>query len=384
MDTEHRSAQAWTYIAEARHPLALALIDTSSYEIALEWVREYARTNTYPSDFSATIEQIGARESYVKQALDSWKIRLESYEELSQMAMDRMGIKFLIPEDPHWPEALNDLTDAPYGLWVRGMIDVLDQPALSFVGSRAATAYGQRLTRNLACDMSDSHVIVSGGAFGIDVSAHQAALNNGKPTLIVSAGGVDRPYPLSHADLYTNTVKNGVVVSESPVGAAPHRHRFLSRNRIIAALGAGTIVVEAPIRSGALSTARHAIDCGRPVGACPNSLDSLSSDGCHALIRDGATLIRNSADIRELISWEQLSLTDESGRDIFTMPADGYDPLQERVWECTPLSRAASAASIAKTAGVAEAQALRKLSLLALAGRVVHCANGWKRARMKK
>ncbi|WP_216378872.1 DNA-processing protein DprA [Arcanobacterium phocae] len=379
MGNEHSAAQAWSYLCEGGHPLAHALIEATSYEQALSWVKEYGTHSQLSDEIEEAIQRSGARGDYVRRTMQAWQLRLASYQEMSTFTMKRMGISFLIPGDKQWPFSLDDLSAPVFGLWIRGDVDVLSRPAISLVGSRAASSYGKRIARNLACDLSDTHIIVSGGAFGIDAQAHLGALHNGKQTIIVSAGGVDRPYPLAHSDLFTATIAQGAILSESPPGAAPQRHRFLSRNRIIAALGAGTVVVEAPSRSGALSTARHAIDCGRPVGACPGLVDTPVADGCHLLIRNGATLIRNSADVRELVSWQQLTLSTGEGEDIFQMPDDGFDKILEQVWEAIPLTCAATASSIARVAGVSEREALVKLARLELLGRARNVPSGWRR-----
>lgn len=377
ISAEHRAAQVCTYLCEGNNPLAHALIAVAGYEQALAWVREYATGSSTSQDFSKAIERSCARGGYVKRTMQAWQLRLSTYQEISDTAMKRMGVSFLIPGDEHWPVALDDLAEPVLGLWVRGHVEVLNRPAIALVGSRAASSYGQRLAWNLASDISDTHVVVSGGAFGIDSQVHRGALDNSQPTIIVSAGGVDRPYPTAHTDLFNATIASGAVLSESVIGAAPQRHRFLSRNRIIAGLGSATVVVEAPVRSGALSTARHAIGNNRPVGACPGSLDSPNAQGCHLLIRNGATLIRHSEDIRELVSWQQLTLGRDE--DIFVIPDDGYDPLRERVWEAIPITRSVHTTAIAHVAGMSERDVLAKLSLLELSGRIAREGNRWKR-----
>ncbi|QRV02692.1 DNA-processing protein DprA [Arcanobacterium phocisimile] len=390
IDAEHRAAQAWTYIAEGGNQLAHALITASSYEQALAWVRQYGTGSVLAQEFDDVVARLRTSKSFVERTIRAWQLRLEHYSEISEVSLGRLGAQCLIPADSCWPGILNDMFAPPLALWIRGDAEVLNKPGIAIVGSRAASTYGQRLARNLAYEISESHVVVSGGAFGIDAQVHVGALQHGQATnsrqstIIVSAGGVDRPYPASHADLFTQAIAHGAVISESALGSAPQRHRFLSRNRIIAGLAAGTVVVEAPMRSGALSTARHAIDCGRPVGACPGQVDSPGSQGSHALIRDGATLIRHADDVREMVSWQQLQLGDGMGEDIFSMPDDGFDPVLEKVWEAIPVRSCADAQAVARVAGVSVQEAQAKLALLELTGRVSRSVRGWKRAKIKQ
>ncbi|MGX7679515.1 DNA-processing protein DprA [Jatrophihabitans sp. DSM 45814] len=176
----------------------------------------------------------------------------------------------------------------PLALWIRGSGDLssIGVRSVSIVGSRAATAYGNHVAADLAYGLSVRDVaIVSGGAYGIDAASHRGALAADGTSVLVSAGGLDRPYPAAHDRLYDQTAETGVLVSERPPGSAPHRQRFLSRNRLIAALGSATLVVEAAQRSGALNTARYARDLGRAVLAVPGPVTSAMSAGSHALIQ---------------------------------------------------------------------------------------------------
>ncbi len=176
----------------------------------------------------------------------------------------------------------------PLALWVKGAAEVTTTAvrSVAIVGSRASTAYGEHVTAELAYGLASREVdVVSGGAYGIDAVAHRSALAAGGGTVIVSAGGLDRPYPAGNASLYDRVGETGLLVSESPPGSAPQRHRFLSRNRLIAALSSATIVVEAAARSGALNTARHCQVLGRSLMVVPGPVTSPMSAGCHALLR---------------------------------------------------------------------------------------------------
>lgn len=263
-------------------------------------------------------------------------------------AAERNAIRLITPLDDEWPHfglaalsvagerrATEWLAGArtrpergelmpPLALWVRGAGDLrsLGVRSLAVVGSRAATAYGEHVASDFAYGVAQRDVvIVSGGAYGIDAAAHRGALAADGVSVLVSAGGLDRPYPSGNRNLYSRTAERGLLISERPPGSAPHRQRFLSRNRLIAALGSATLVVEAAHRSGALNSARYARDLGRPVLAVPGPVTSAMSVGCHALIRrdeDPARLVTSVADV----------LAYCGGAEFFTDP-DGAIPSSE-------------------------------------------------------
>ncbi|OYW15716.1 MAG: DNA protecting protein DprA [Sphingomonadales bacterium 12-62-5] len=190
---------------------------------------------------------------------------------------------------------------APPVLYARGDLALLDRPAVAIVGARNASAAGTRFARQLAMDLAEAEqVIVSGLARGIDAAAHVAALDRG--TIAVVAGGVDVPYPPDHADLMARIAEQGLVIAEQPPGIEPQARHFPRRNRIIAGLSAGTIVVEGAPKSGSLITARIAADLGREVMAVPGSPLDPRAQGCNLLIREGATLIQTAADVLEALS----------------------------------------------------------------------------------
>src|SRR5690606_5565399 len=181
-----------------------------------------------------------------------------------------VGARLLLPGDPDWPHRLDDLeAHAPLVLWVRGDVSLLSTvDSIGIVGARAATGYGEHVTAELSGSLAaDGTVVVSGGAYGVDGAAHRAALGVGGRTIALLAGGVDRPYPAGHRELFDRIIASGALVAETPCGTAPTKWRFLARNRLIAALGAATVVVEAGWRSGSLNTAGHAAALGRPLGA---------------------------------------------------------------------------------------------------------------------
>ncbi len=232
----------------------------------------------------------------------------------------RAGVVMITPEDPEWPVAVDDLGEhAPLVLWVRGQVSALARPhsSVALVGARAATSYGEHMSIELSADLAGRGVtIVSGAAYGIDGAAHRAALSAGGTTVALLAGGADRSYPAGHTELIERIAASGAVVSEVPCGATPTKWRFLQRNRLIAALAAATVVVEAGARSGSLNTAGHAAALARPLGAVPGPVTSAASVGCHRLLREfDARCVTNADEVLELLGAEPATL--------FDMPAGG-------------------------------------------------------------
>jgi len=216
-----------------------------------------------------------------------------------------------MPGDRDWPAALTDLGERePFVLWTRGAASFLSRPftdLLTITGSRAATSYGEHVAAEFAAHLArDGRVVVTGGAYGIEGAAHRGALAAGGDTIAVLAGGVDRPYPAGHRDLLDQIAGVGLLVSETPPGATPTRHRFLARGRLLAALSDTTIVVEAGVRSGALHTARQAYDLGRNVGAVPGPVTSAASTGPHQLIGDGrARIVTDAGQITNMLQMHE-------------------------------------------------------------------------------
>lgn len=213
----------------------------------------------------------------------------------------RLGAVPLFLGEGAYPALLAGTETAPPLLYALGDTALLDRPAVAIVGARNASAAGTRFARQLANDLAEAdHVVISGLARGIDAAAHHAALARG--TIAVVAGGIDVPYPPEHADLMARIAAGGLVLAEQPPGVVPQARHFPRRNRIIAALAAGTIVVEGALRSGSLITARIAADLGRDVMAVPGSPLDPRAQGCNQLIREGATLIQSAADVLEALS----------------------------------------------------------------------------------
>ena len=303
---------------------------------------------------------------------------------------ERTGLRFVTPADAEWPRQLADLAPTPplqerggvpVGLWARGPLRLDELSAsVSIVGSRSATTYGADVAADLAVDaVRAGRPVVSGGAFGIDQAAHRGAVAGGGPTVAVLACGADRVYPASHRQLIEHIAATGAVVSETPPGGAPMRIRFLARNRLIAALATGTVVVEAALRSGALNTANWAGRLNRLLMGVPGPVSSASSQGVHQLIRSGAaTLVTSGADLLEEVG--------AAGQDLAAQPRgperrrDRLTIRQLQVLDAVPVVAGAGVESIARTAGLGVREVRGALTKLLDLGMVREDGDGWRLA----
>jgi DNA processing protein len=217
--------------------------------------------------------------------------------------IDKHYARLVIPADEDWPEQLNDLAAPPIGLIVKGNIGALHQSSLAIVGTRNPTSYGARIAGDFAAGFADREwAIVSGGAYGIDSFAHKGALIAEGVTVAVVASGIDINYPAGNARLFAEICESGAMVTEFMPGHKALPNRFLTRNRIIAALSKATLVVEAAFRSGSLRTARDAAEIFRPVMAIPGPINSPTSEGCHRLIGErAAEIVTSVADAVEFV-----------------------------------------------------------------------------------
>ena len=248
-------------------------------------------------------------------------------------ALDRLQVRVVIPGDDEWPLGLDQLDCPPICLYVRGSSDLgITEGSVAVVGSRAATAYGLRVAADLGESLVQRGVtVVSGAAFGIDAAAHRGALAGGGPTIAVLARGLDRAYPQAHEGLLREIASDGAVVSELPVGWAPYRQRFIARNRLIAAMSVGTVVVEAGLRSGSLNTAKEARKLVRHVAAVPGPVTSVQSAGCHKLLREtDATLVTDVAEVLDLMGRLSLDAVGPA-RAVATLESELGD-LDRSVW----------------------------------------------------
>ncbi|MGN9818786.1 DNA-processing protein DprA [Streptomyces sp. SD11] len=292
------------------------------------------------------------------------------------------GTRFVCPGDPEWPAQLDDLEDArPVGLWVRGLpsLRIWALRSVAVVGARACTEYGAHMASTLGAGLAErGWVVVSGGAYGVDGATHRGALGAGGATVAVLACGVDRPYPRGHTQLITRIAEQGLVVGELPPGDHPTPSRFILRNRVIAALTRGTVVVEAAYRSGALATARAAQRLGRFTIGVPGPATSGLSAGVHELLRGDAVLVTDAAEVAELVGDMGELAPARRGP---VLPRDLLDPDAARVLAALPVREAASRQEIARGAGTTEDDVVARLYELRSLGFVERHGDGWKLTR---
>ena len=292
------------------------------------------------------------------------------------------GVRFVCPGASEWPAQLDDLGDArPVGLWVRGSpnLRMWALKSVALVGARACTEYGAHAAATLGAGLAErGWVVVSGGAYGVDGAAHRGSLAAGGATVAVLACGVDRPYPRGHTELITRIAQQGLVVGELPPGDHPTPSRFLLRNRVIAALTRGTVVVEAAYRSGALVTARAAQRLGRFTMGVPGPVTSGLSAGVHELLRGEAVLVSDAADVVELVGGIGELAPDRRGP---VLPRDLLEPAARRVLAALPGGTAATVPDIASGAQTTEEDAVARLYELRSLGFVERHDDGWKLTR---
>jgi DNA processing protein len=374
-DGERRARVALSFLAQPGDPVLGAALRSAPAEDLLSAV-----TGT---DENGELALTGlGLDSALARAVDRWRDRLGEVPSVARLgAWQQSGLRLVLPGDAEWPTQLDDLGDArPLVLWVRGTADLRFAclNSVSMVGSRAASGYGNHVAVEMAASLAERDVtVVSGGAFGIDASSHRGAMAGGGSTVAVLAGGLEFGYPRGHAELFLAIAARGVLVSECPPGRGPTRPGFLIRNRIIAALSRGTVVVEAALRSGALNSARHARELCRPVMAVPGPVTSEQSAGCHELIRDyGAMCVTCANDVLDHIAAP--GGTDGGLRLGPAVPRDMLDPATLAVLEELPLRGGRGPASVAVRAGVDLDTALRCLGLLAASGFAERCEQGWR------
>jgi DNA processing protein len=328
------------------------------------------------------VKRPGRDAGAVTRALRRWATRAAQMPDEPDLAgWERKGVRLVCPDDPEWPTQIQVLREcAPYALWMRGSADLRFGclRSVSVVGSRAATAYGSHVAAEMAAALGEREwTVVSGGAYGVDGAAHRGALAAEGLTIAVLASGVDRPYPAGHAELFDGIAAHGALISEWPPGRTPTRHGFLVRNRVIAALSRGTVVVEAGRRSGALSTARHARDLCRPLMAVPGPVTSDASSGCHEIIRNwNAVCVTSAADVLECVGPAGSYLSDR--REGPVLPRDALDKPTALVLDAIPARGGAGPATIAAKAGVDLDTAIRCLGALAAGGFAERCDQGWR------
>ncbi|PMC75061.1 DNA-processing protein DprA [Brachybacterium sp. UMB0905] len=390
---ERTARLTWSLIAEPSDPVAHLARSVLGPAVALEAAREAtdhelleALGGTLPSD--AADPSPGSHRSRAAKALARWRARLKVVDLPRALAdAERRGIRVITPADEEWPMMLGDLEHtAPHCLWLHGpgLLDELITPrSIALVGSRASTPYGEDTAGSLAAAFAaHGGTVVSGGAYGIDAAAHRGALDaSDGATIAVLAGGLDRLYPRGNTTLLERIRERHLLVSEAPPGTAPTRWRFLARNRLIAALSQATVVVEASWRSGALSTARHADDLSRPVGAVPGPVTSPASAGCHRIIRErGAVLITEGQDVQDLLPGGPAA-----GEGAFARQdaLDLLTPADRRVLDAVPPRSALSPERIAQEIGFSPVEVQAALARLDLMGHVERSGGRVRRARAR-
>lgn len=356
------------------------------------------------ADLSSFVADVGPVEAATTirsgRAPDNLRSRVAARYEIDTGAADlemlyRRGGRLITPDDAEWPHLAFTVFDSadvqrkesgrhPMVLWAIGpaRLDEVAARSAAIVGTRAATAYGEHVAADLSAGLTERDVaVVSGGAYGIDGAAHRAALGTDGVTVAVLAGGIDIPYPAGHSALLHRIGGSGLVVSEYPPGVRPARHRFLTRNRLVAALGGATVVVEAGLRSGAANTAAWAEAMGRVVCAVPGPVTSAASAGCHALLRrQGTRLISRAEEVIEIVGKiGELADDPEHPR----TPLDGLSREEALVYEALPGRGSSSIEQIAVGAGMPAEHVLGPLALLEIAGRVERHEGLWRIARSR-
>jgi DNA processing protein len=323
------------------------------------------------------------------------KVTVASMAESLRGKAARLGVRIVVPESPDWPSTLDDLakisvkgddrfdrdTYPPQAIWLRGKGELAEvaRRSVAIVGARACTDYGAHVAAELAFSLGTrGWTVISGGAHGIDASAHRGALASHGRTVAVLACGVDRPYPSSNTALFEHIVRDGLVLSEWPPGTDPHRHRFLIRNRVIAALGRGTILVEAALRSGARFTLRRTRQLGRVAMAVPGLATSQASAGCHEeLRRDGHDRVRLVTRVEHVLEeigvvGDDLAATQHGP----SQPHDGLTGPELQLVDAAPQRGGLGVEEIAAKAGVGLLDAMAILPSLVLRGHLRELDDG--------
>ncbi|MEU7698283.1 DNA-processing protein DprA [Streptomyces sp. NPDC039028] len=310
----------------------------------------------------------------------SWRLRATAADPARDLeAVHDLGGRFLVPGDTEWPSQLDDLADTrPLGLWVRGPADLRAWAlrSVALVGARACTPYGAHTAADLATGLARrGWVVVSGAAYGIDGAAHRGTLAAGGATVAVLACGVDTPYPKGHDRLIRRIAEQGLVVGELPPDSHPTPSRFILRNRVIAALTRGTVVIEAQHRSGSLVTARAATRLGRHTMGVPGPVTSALSAGVHELLRGGAALVTDADEIVELVGDMGQLAPPRRGP---VLPRDLLAPAAAHVLEAVPARGPTPTTAIARRAGTTPDDTLARLYELHSLGFVERLGEGWR------
>ncbi len=350
-------------------------------------------------ELAALVQRVGpveAADRIRRGLVDDYLARhTEARREIDRAAADlellaSRGGRLITPDCDEWPllafAAFGSTRARPGGgppmvLWALGpgRLDEVAHRAAALVGTRASTAYGEQIAADLAAGLVERDVaVVSGGAYGIDGAAHRAVLACDGTTTAVLAGGLDIPYPAGHSALLHRIGQLGLLFTEYPPGVRPARHRFLTRNRLVAGVAGAAVVVEAGLRSGAANTAAWARALGRVVAAVPGPVTSSASAGCHALLRNGAELVTRADDIVELVGRIGELAPEEPHP---TTALDGLSEVERRVYEALPGRGAATVDEIAVASGLAPQQVLGPLAILEVTGLAQRQDGRWRIVR---
>ena len=367
----------WAYLAGVAEPPNAALHKLIAEVGATEAARAVSRQSVPPGH-----EEV-LRATAARHQVNT------AEEDLSAIA--RLGGRLVTPADDEWPGwqllALGRADTAakgggPVALWARGpaRLDGAVDRSVALVGSRAASGYGEHVTSSLTGGLvGEGWSVISGGAYGIDGVAHRCALAADGTTVAVLACGLDRDYPAGHARLIAEIARTGVVVSEYRPGTSAAKHRFLTRNRLVAALSRAVVVVEAGGRSGAANTAAWTRKLGLPLGAVPGPVTSATSIGCHRMIADGvAQLVTSSDDIIRLA--EPDGVTGSEARTSSMRPTDGLDETQQRTYDAVPARGSLTIGEIAFASGLAVREVRSALAVLETRGLLSTNGSGWRLA----
>ncbi|TLQ43448.1 DNA-processing protein DprA [Streptomyces marianii] len=366
---------------ERRARAALTRVVEPGDEHAGRWLRRHGPVELLARLTAPALDE-GALPGAGKRRIGGYRMRAAAARpECDLERVAELGGRFLCPGDQEWPGQLDDLGDArPVGLWVRGRPDLRMWAlrSVAVVGARACTPYGAHVSGRVASGLAErGWVVVSGAAYGIDAAAHRGALSAEGATVAVLACGVDAVYPSGHAELLRRVVEQGLVVAELPPGAHPTRSRFVLRNRVIAALSRGTVVVEAEYRSGSLATARAAERLGRFTMGVPGPVTSGLSAGVHELLRTGAVLVTDADEVVELVG----DIGDLApARRGPVLPRDLLGPGCARVLEALPANGALDGRNVAERAGTTPDDALARLYELHSLGFVERRGDRWQLA----
>ncbi len=365
-------SRAWAYLSRVAEPPCPGLADLVE-RVGPEEAAECVRRGQVDGDL--------ARHTAARRDIDCAAADLE--------LLARRGGRLVTPDADEWPTlafaafggAARSRGGPPLVLWALGpsTLDEVAQRSAALVGTRASTVYGEHMASDLAGGLVERDVaVVSGGAYGIDGAAHRGALQGDGVTVAALAGGLDVPYPAGHSSLLHRIGQHGLLFTEYPPGVRPGRHRFLTRNRLVAAVSGAVVVVEAGLRSGAANTAAWARALGRVVAAVPGPVTSSASAGCHALLRAGAELVTRPDDVVELVGYIGELAADEPRP---ATPLDGLGEAECRVYEALPGRGAATVDELAVGSGLVPEQVLGPLALLEVAGLVQRDEGRWRIVR---